>query len=225
MQHDFFRVSYSKQAVEDMVWREEPLSVLDEHPASRRLVVTLNQAFVDAGFHHMVWRLQYDTRKIQWSNGRGDNALCLEILVVSNTRIYIMGLRYPPENCVHCAIPGSTLMTLLLGVCDRLKLSCTLVDTAMILHRGPNRKVFEVSLASIYLLGTGKTWYETFGFRALDEAYYDEAAAFVHLPLSLIPGIAEPGSDRRKKVIALSYLWPSTSICLGSTAPPIAKRL
>jgi len=182
-----------------MVWREVPLSVLDEHPASRRLVVALNQAFVAAGFHHMVWRLQYDTRKIQWSNGRGDNALCLEILVVSNTSIDIMGLRYPAEDCVHCAIPGSTLMTLLLGVCDRLKLSCTLVDTANILHRGPDGELLRVRLASLYLLGTGKTWYETFGFRALDDAYYDEAAAFVHLPLSQV---AEPGSERRKRVIA-----------------------
>jgi len=90
-------------------------------------------------------------------------------------------------------------MTVLLGVCDRLKLSCTLNDDAMILHHGPDGELLYVRLASLYLLGTGKTWYETFGFRALDDAYYDEAAAFVHLPLSQI---AEPGSDRRKKVIA-----------------------
>jgi len=76
-----------------MVWQEVPLSVLDERPVSQRLVVALKQAFVDAGFHDMVWRLQYDTYTIQWSNGRGERALCLEILVVSNNRIYIMGLR------------------------------------------------------------------------------------------------------------------------------------
>jgi hypothetical protein len=85
--------------------------------------------------------------------------------------VYLDRLRFPKKDRGGCTMKGTELLTAILAVCDHgpRKYHCMIEDAAALFVERQKDEVF-VQMRHLYLLGTGRTWYGSYGFE-IDPLY------------------------------------------------------